>query len=287
MSFIKINDLIKIYNPTSKNSISALRGINLEIDKASFVTLVGPSGCGKSTLINLIGLFDKPTAGRITIEGISDIFKFKEKERIRYYQETIGYISQFSNHNLIPSWSVEDNIKIPLKLQNKLNNKEIDLRISDLLEMVNVKNRRKRQAKTLSGGESQRVSLAVALANNPKLLLADEPTGELDSNNTLIIADLLRTIVKEYGTTVLAVTHNHLFADKSDISWKMEDGRITELYKSVKSIAGKREHKKFHTVVDNQGNLRLPKEILEKSNIKNSVSIEYNETTKKVELDPK
>ena len=234
----------------------------------------------------MLALFDKPTAGKIVIEDIDDIFKLTEKERIRYHQETIGYVSQFTVHNLIPNWSVENNIKIPIKLRNKLTREESNKRIDEVLDFIGLKDKKKRQTNYLSGGESQKLSLAVALANNPKLILADEPTGELDSNNTLIIADLLKSLVENYNTTVLVVTHNSLLANKSQISWNMEDGRITGLYKKSEDFREQKDRNKYFTFVDDQGNLRLPKEVLIKAKIKNSVSIEFNEGTKKVELTP-
>lgn len=286
MAFVKVEDLIKIYNPDSKNSISALRGVKLEIEEGSFVTLLGPSGCGKSTLINLMALFDTPTAGKITIEGIDDIYKLKEKERITYHQETIGYMSQFTNHNLIPNWTVENNIKIPIKLKNKLTREQTDKRISDLLELVDLRDKRKISVGKLSGGEAQRISLITALANNPKLLLADEPTGELDSKNTILIGEILKEIVQEKGKTVLVVTHNSLLADKSEKSWLMQDGRITGLYKQTNKEKATTLQNKYFTYVDDHGNLRLPQEIIKLANIKEAVTIEYNKETKKVELTP-
>lgn len=286
MSFIEINDVIKIYNPYSENSVSALRGVNLKINHSELVSLIGPSGCGKTTLIKLIGLYIKPTAGKIAIEEISDIFKLKEHERIKYHQETLGYVSQFSSINLIKSWSVEDNIKIPMKLANRLSREEMKKRIIEILEKVDLSSQQKRKVYQLSGGEAQRVSFGVAMANNPKLILADEPTGELDTENTYRIVEIMKDIVSSYNTTVLVVTHNKIIAENSKHSWKMEDGRISGLYKASSNEEKKESKRTFFVSIDSQGHLRIPKDVLEKSKLNDTATIEYNEATGKIEITP-
>lgn len=284
MSFIEIEDVMKIYNPNKKNSISALRGVNLTINHNELVSLIGPSGCGKTTLIKIIGLYIRPTAGKISIEDIDDIFKLKERERIRFHQETLGYVSQFSTSNLISSWSIEDNIKIPLKIVNRLTKEEINKRIDEILDKMDLIDKKKAKIYTLSGGEAQRVSFAVAVANNPKLILADEPTGELDSENTLRILEIMKDIVSSYNTTILTVTHNSLIANSSRKAWKMEDGRITGLFNNVIEEKNNAQKRKFSVAVDRHGNLKIPKDILEKAKIKDKAVIEYNDKSDLIEL---
>lgn len=217
--FIKINNLVKNYD---NGTIKALNGINLEIDKGAFISIIGPSGSGKSTLLNMLGALDNPNSGTIQIDGINlektqDLSGFRSKK--------VGFVFQL--HNLIPNLSVFENVQIPL-IGTGISENEMEERARNLLESVGLGDKLNQRPTKLSGGERQRVAIARALVNNPSIILADEPTGSLDSKTGDKILDVLKKIHEENNVTLIVVTHEPYVANMADRTIKIRDGKIIE-----------------------------------------------------------
>ena len=218
MSFIEISDLKRVYKMSKEVSVEALRGVSFEIQEGEFISVVGSSGSGKSTLLNILGGLDFEYTGGIYIDGKN----IKEYNPNFYRRNIVGTI--FQQFYLIPSLSVEENILLPLKF---VKNRDIDVneRLEALLEMVDLKNRRKHFPKELSGGQAQRVAIARALIDNPKVVLADEPTGNLDSKTGESIIRLLKELNKAESVTVILVTHDKNISAKTDRVITLVDGK--------------------------------------------------------------
>ena len=215
--FIKTQDLKKSFDD---GRIQALRGADLEIGKGEYVAIMGPSGCGKSTLMNMIGALDTPDSGSVVIEG-QDLTQHKDLSNFR--AEKVGYIFQL--HNLIPSLTALENVQIPM-FEIKLSGKERRERAGELLKSVGIEGRENSLPTKLSGGERQRVAVARALANNPEILIADEPTGALDSKSAGELLDLLHRIHEKTNNTIVMVTHDNHVASNADRIINMLDGMI-------------------------------------------------------------
>ena len=200
----------------------ALDGVDLSIKSGEFVTITGPSGCGKTTLLQLVGALDLPTSGTIEVDGLN-LGQASESERNQYRRERVGIIFQF--FNLLPTMSVEENVALPLRLNGK-SHSEIQNRLNELIPRVGLRERAKHLPHQLSGGEMQRVALARALAHQPKVLLADEPTGNLDSANASLVMDLINQIHQEEELTLLLVTHSEQVAQMGTRRIQMRDGQI-------------------------------------------------------------
>ena len=218
---------IKTENVTKKyivgpNVITAVNGISLKVKKGEFVSIMGPSGSGKSTLLNLIGALDKPTSGRVLIDGV-DISKLDDKELASLRNRKIGFV--FQSYNLIARSTVKRNMELPA-LVSGLPKKERLKRIRELLDVVGLSGKMDRKPKTLSGGEQQRVAIARALMNNPEIVLADEPTGNVDSKTGRTIMNFFRKLNRERGTTMLIITHDPEIAHMTDRIIYIRDGRI-------------------------------------------------------------
>lgn len=218
---VEIRDLIKVYRTKVKDVI-ALRGIDASIPAGRAVGVVGPSGCGKTTLLNLVGGLDRCTAGSIRV-GEREITRRGEKELARYRRETVGIVFQF--FNLVPLLTAQENVELPLRMVG-WRAPEREKKAGDLLEIVGLQSRADHRPDALSAGEQQRVALAVALANDPPLLLADEPTGELDSVNAEAVMGLLRDVVREHGKTAMIVSHDPRIGGYVDQVLRMADGRL-------------------------------------------------------------
>ncbi|HRX43678.1 MAG TPA: ABC transporter ATP-binding protein [Candidatus Dojkabacteria bacterium] len=218
MSFIEIDNLKRVYEMSKEVSVEALRGISIDINKGEFVSVVGSSGSGKSTLLNILGGFDWGYKGKITING-KDIKEYDPNYYRRYIVGTV-----FQQFYLIPSLSVEENILLPYKFSSK-KGEDITQRLEYLLDMVDLKNRRKHLPKELSGGQAQRVAIARALIDNPEIVLADEPTGNLDSKTGESIIKLLKELNKKEGVTVILVTHDKEIAKKTERVITLVDGK--------------------------------------------------------------
>ncbi len=221
MNAIEVKSLKKNF-VMGKQTVEVLKGLNFTVPQGEFLSVMGPSGCGKSTLLYLLGGLDEVTFGSINIAG-KDLSAMKEKEKSILRRRDIGFVFQF--YNLVPNLTVEDNILLPLVLDGKKVNKEKD-RLEELLEITGLKEYRKHTPRELSGGQQQRVAIARALISEPKLLLLDEPTGNLDSKTTMEIMELFKKVHQELNTTIIQVTHSKETAAYGTKILELQDGRI-------------------------------------------------------------
>jgi putative ABC transport system ATP-binding protein len=222
-NIVQTINLSKVYKRKSIEVV-ALRDVSLQISKAQIVCIMGPSGSGKTTLLNIIGGVDRPTSGNVVI-GNTDITKLGESQITRFRLEKIGFVFQF--YNLFPTLTASENVELPLILAKKP--KQIrEKRVDDLLEIVGMKQRADHKPDELSGGEQQRVAIARALVNDPTLVLADEPTGDLDSENAVVFMELVKELNKKQNQTFLIVTHDPLVSNECDKIYAIRDGRLTE-----------------------------------------------------------
>ena len=219
MEILRVENLTKVYGEGS-NQVKALDNVSFTVDKGEFVAVVGASGSGKSTLIHLIGGVDKPDGGQVIVGG-TDVYAQKEEELAIFRRRQIGLIYQF--YNLIPVLTVEENMTLPVLMDGRKVNEE---RLEELLDLLKLKKRRKHLPNQLSGGQQQRVSVGRALMNAPTLVLADEPTGNLDSENSKEIMKLLRYSNRTYDQTLIVITHDENIALQADRIISLEDGRI-------------------------------------------------------------
>lgn len=217
---IKIDSLSKIYR-TSEIETMALENVNLTVDRGEFLSIMGPSGCGKSTLLNIIGLLDSPTTGSILING-TDVSKMKDKQLAAFRNKTLGFV--FQSFHLINSLSVTDNVELPL-LYRRTSGSERKRLAREMLERVGLSHRMRHFPTQLSGGQCQRVAIARAIVGNPEILLADEPTGNLDSKMGAEVMELLHKLNKEDGRTIIMVTHNEEQAKQTSRTIRFFDGR--------------------------------------------------------------
>ena len=208
----------------AEERVHALRGVSLDVETGSLHAVVGPSGCGKSTLLYILGLLDVPDAGSVEI-GSTLIAGLSDEELARRRNQLIGFIFQF--HFLMEDFTAHENVMIPMRRLGQMTDEEMADRAADLLNSVALGDKLRRQSRHLSGGEQQRVAIARALANDPQVILADEPTGNLDTDNSHRAFELLANIVREREKALLLVTHNRFIADACDWIHEMEDGRIT------------------------------------------------------------
>jgi len=206
-----------------KIPVNALRGVNLKVESGDFIAILGPSGSGKSTLLNLIGALDKPTEGKMLIEGV-DVSKLNGNQ-LAELRLRVGFVFQF--FNLIPRFTARENIELSMSIAN-IGKAERRKRAEQLLETVGLKDRMNHKPAELSGGEQQRVAIARALANNPRFLLMDEPTGNIDSKTANEIVSLIENLNKEKNVTIIMVTHDQRLADRATKTVHMFDGLITE-----------------------------------------------------------
>lgn len=218
---LTVENLSKIFESVA-GRVVALRRINFTVDKGEFVSIVGPSGSGKSTLLHILGALDKPTFGKIFIGGI-DIFSLNDKEIARMRNSLIGFI--FQSYNLINRTTVQRNVEIPSIIAS-MSSKDRANRSSRLLEILDIASKAKFKPMSLSGGQQQRVAIARSLMNNPTIILADEPTGNLDTKTGNEVFDLLRLLSNKYRRTIIMVTHNAELAKKTDRSIYIRDGQI-------------------------------------------------------------
>lgn len=220
---IEVIDLNKTFL-LGELSVDVLKGINMCVDKGEFITIMGPSGSGKSTLLYLLGGLDKPTTGKILIKG-QEISALSDEEQSIMRRREVGFVFQF--YNLVPNLTVEDNVMLPLLLDGKKINKYSD-KLNEILEIVELSDRKKHTPRELSGGQQQRVAIARALINEPDIILADEPTGNLDSKTTEEVMDLFQKINREKGKTILQVSHSLETAKYGNRIVNVKDGRVWE-----------------------------------------------------------
>ena len=221
---VKIDSVTKIY-PLGKTEVHALKGVTLNFAEGEFATIAGPSGCGKSTLLNLIGCMDTPTSGEVTLDG-QPISKLSDKAMTNLRLSKLGFI--FQSFNLIPVLTVYQNIEFPLLLQGKFTAKERDFKIQALLDEVDLVKQAKQKSNELSGGQRQRVAIARALVTNPRIVLADEPTANLDSATGERIIDLMKQTNKKHSTTFIFSTHDPMVMKHANRIVHLKDGLVVQ-----------------------------------------------------------
>jgi len=219
MEILRVENLSKIYG-TGDNEVRALDDVSFSVEKGQFLAIIGPSGSGKSTLLHILGGVDRPTSGKVYLEG-QDVFAQNEDQLAIFRRRQVGLIYQF--YNLIPVLNVTENITLPVLMDGRKVNES---RLQELLTILDLKDRERHLPNQLSGGQQQRVSIGRALMNSPAIVLADEPTGNLDSKNSQEIMELLKLSNKQYGQTLIVVTHDESIALQADRIIAIEDGKI-------------------------------------------------------------
>ncbi|MBQ3956194.1 MAG: ABC transporter ATP-binding protein [Clostridia bacterium] len=220
MELLRIENLTKIYG-TGENQVRALDGVSFTVEKGEFLAIIGPSGSGKSTLLHILGGVDRPSGGKVWLDG-QDVYAQNEEQLAVFRRRQVGLIYQF--YNLIPVLNVEENMTLPVLMDGRPVNEE---RLEELISTLGLEGRRKHLPNQLSGGQQQRVSIGRALMNAPSVVLADEPTGNLDSRNSQEIVELLRSSNIRYKQTLIVITHDENIALQADRIIAIEDGRIT------------------------------------------------------------
>lgn len=221
MNILELTGINKIYGSEIKTQV--LYDINLSFAEHSFNSIIGQSGSGKSTLLNIMGTLDKPTSGQVQI-GSQNVEKMKEKKLASLRNDWMGFVFQF--HYLLPEFTALENVLIPYEIKNGKVDKEALDKAKEYLRLVGLEQVMNNPATKMSGGQQQRTAIARAMINNPKIILADEPTGNLDSDSTEVIYEVLRNINEKYGTTFVIITHDKRIAEKADRIIEMKDGRI-------------------------------------------------------------
>ncbi len=222
MNILEVQNLCKTYGK-GEAEVRAIDNVSFSVGKGEFIAIVGESGSGKSTLLNVVGALDNPTSGKVLIDG-KDIFSMPEKKLTVFRRQNIGFI--FQSFNLIPELNVEQNITFPLLLDYQKPDQKY---VEELLGILGLKERRKHLPSQLSGGQQQRVAIGRALAARPAIIMADEPTGNLDSKNSQEVITLLKSMSAKYRQTILMITHNENHADATDRVLRMTDGRLRDL----------------------------------------------------------
>ncbi|WP_195948344.1 ABC transporter ATP-binding protein [Paraclostridium bifermentans] len=223
MVILETINLGKIYGK-KETTVHALDDANLKINKGEFVAIVGPSGSGKSTFLHLVGGLERPSSGTIKVDG-KDICCLSDRELAKYRRQKVGFV--FQQYNLIPVLNVAENIELPVKLDNRKVNKDY---INELMELLGISDRKNHLPSQLSGGQQQRVAIARALSAKPSIILADEPTGNLDTKTTEEVISLLKSSIKKYNQTLIMITHNENIAKKADRIISIVDGKLNESY---------------------------------------------------------
>ncbi|MWC27404.1 ABC transporter ATP-binding protein [Paenibacillus sp. MMS18-CY102] len=276
---IECEGLVKIYK-TDDLEVVALQGLNLRVEDGEMMAIIGNSGSGKSTLLNILGGLDRPSAGSVSV-GPWDLLKITEDQLVEYKRDTVGFIWQNNARNLLPYLSALENVEMPMMLAGKADRKYA----KQLLEWVGLKDRMYNKLHQLSGGEQQRVAIAISLSNRPKMLLADEPTGSVDTRTADLIMDIFRRMNRELGVTIVIVTHDLTLAGKVDRVVAIRDGLTsTEFIKRnpnlddgiVVGLSGLQEVHEAYVVVDRVGRLQVPKEYLSALNITDKATIEFD-----------
>ena len=275
-------NLVKIYK-TSDIEVVALQGLDLTVEAGELMAIIGSSGSGKSTLLNMLGGLDRPSAGTLLVDG-KDLLKATKKDMIQYRKETVGFMWQNNARNLIPYLTAVENIELPMFLKGKVDRNGA----LELLDMVGMIHRKNSKLSQLSGGEQQRIAMAIALANKPKIFLADEPTGAVDTKTADMVMDVFRDLNKSLGITIVIVTHDLKLAKKVNRVVAIRDGRTSSefLRKSYKEELensqndfNESEDKEELIVMDRAGRIQIPKEYLEKLGLagKNKLKVEIED----------
>ena len=261
---INCTGLYKIFK-VSDLEVVALRGVDLDIVYGELISIVGASGSGKSTLLNILAGYESPSAGNVQV-GDFDLLGINQKEAVEYRKSEVGFVWQQTGKNLVPYLDIYSNIELPMMASN-LSRSERKERVDGLIEFLNLNSVSSRLPENISGGEQQVSAIAVALANQPPLLLADEPTGELDDETSAMVLEKMRYVNENYGTTVVIVTHDPKIEDHVNRSIGMRDGKV------VKEVLRKEKKKSEFVVIDSFGGVQIPQEILSKSKIESKASL--------------
>jgi ABC-type lipoprotein export system ATPase subunit/bifunctional DNA-binding transcriptional regulator/antitoxin component of YhaV-PrlF toxin-antitoxin module len=273
---IVCENLVKIYRLSREGGgaveVQALQGMDITIAEGEMLGIVGASGSGKSTLLNVLGGLDHPTGGRALV-GRQDLGQLRPTALDQYRRKTVGFVWQQATRNLIPYLTALENIELPLTLSGQVGKRTRE-RALELLELVDLQDRKDHHLDELSGGEQQRVAVAIALSNRPKLLLADEPTGELDTATAQTIYDLLRSLNKRFGLTIVIVSHDPALARHVDRVVAVRDGKLASETLRVQKADSDEHHLVELAVVDAAGRLQIPREYLEQFNIRRRVQVE-------------
>jgi ABC-type lipoprotein export system ATPase subunit len=277
---IECEGLVKIYK-TEDLEVVALQGLNLSVKKGELMAIIGNSGSGKSTLLNILGGLDRPSAGKVRV-GEWDLLKMTDAQLVEYKRRTVGFIWQNNARNLLPFLTALENVEVPMMLNGKVDRAYA----RQLLEWVGLKERMNRKLQELSGGEQQRVAIAIALANRPELLLGDEPTGSVDTQTSDTIMGIFRNLNRELGVTIVIVTHDLSLAAKVDRVVAIRDGLTsTEFVKrnpNLDLLADRGASRKIgdaheeYVVLDRAGRLQVPKDYLSALNITDRASMEFD-----------
>lgn len=281
-AMIQADGLVKIYK-TKQTEVLALQGLDLTVEEGELTALIGNSGSGKSTFLNMIGGLDRPSAGSLMVCG-KNLFKMSEKELVAYKRDTVGFVWQNNGRNLLPYLSVLENIMLPMSLKDTKKKKEKAL---ELLDRVGLSSKKNSRMNMMSGGEQQRVAIAIALANSPKILLADEPTGSVDTKTADMIFDIFTELNRE-GQTILIVTHDVALSKKVKRVVVIRDGKISserilkEKYadrlKEITVDWRNEETQEEYVIVDKVGRVQIPREILDHLSLKdNKVKLEFQD----------
>ncbi|MBO4762246.1 MAG: ABC transporter ATP-binding protein [Lachnospiraceae bacterium] len=276
-------NLVKIYK-TRDIEVLALQGLDLTVERGELMAVIGNSGSGKSTFLNMLGGLDIPSAGKLFVDG-RNLFEMTARQKEIYKRQTVGFVWQNNARNLFPYLSAIENVMTPMLLTKEKKRRE---RAEELLDIVGMSHRKNSRLGELSGGEQQRVAIAIALANNPKLLLADEPTGSVDKDTADRIFDIFRKLSNEMGVTVVIVTHDVRLSKKVNRVVAIRDGRISserilrEQYKDVFSADniswGNEETQDEYVILDRAGRLQIPEKLLKKLELKdNKVTVGFEE----------
>ena len=271
-AMVECENLVKIYK-TKEIEVLALQGLELRIDEGELMAIIGNSGSGKSTFLNMIGGLDRPSAGKLFVDG-KDLFKLSDRELVDYKRRTVGFVWQNNARNLVPYLTAWQNVQMPMLFEKGAKKKQ---RALELLELVGMGHKKNSRLAQLSGGEQQRVAVAIALANNPKLLLADEPTGSVDAKTGAFILDALREINREMGVTIVIVTHDQTLAKKVNRVVAIRDGKISServmkqsylnRLQDIDAFTEVKEVQDEYAILDRAGRLQIPRDMLDKLEI--------------------
>lgn len=279
---IQCENLVKIYKVQSEE-VMALRGLDMEVEKGELMAVMGNSGSGKSTFLNMIGGLDRPSAGKLFVDG-KNLFLMKEKQLCEYKQKTVGFVWQNNARNLFPYLTALQNIELPMAFAsgngNAKSNREYAL---ELLDIIGMSHRKNSKLQEMSGGEQQRIAIAIALANKPKLLLADEPTGAVDTKTAKKILEVFRRLNEEMGLTIVIVTHDQNLRKSVGRVVQIQDGQVAseEILKQsyanrleeISTLESEDTHENY-AVVDNVGRIKIGKELLKEIGVEgNKVSV--------------
>ena len=282
-AYVEANDLFKIYKPADLEVV-ALRGVDLEVRSGELIGIVGASGSGKTTLLNILAGLERPSAGRIRV-GERDLLDITDQDLVAYRRREVGFVWQATGRNLVPYLSVRDNIELPQAIAGTGKRQRRE-RAEELLEALQMSDKSRRYPSELSGGEQQRVAIAVALANNPPLLLADEPTGELDTNMAEDVFRMLQRINRRFGVTIIIVTHYAGIARWVDRVVRIRDGRIGSESYLMSSYRGDEGREEEYLVVDRAGRLQLPREYVEQLSMEGLATAGMDEGAGSITLRP-